>query len=555
MLAILNRFYETEESLQYKNMFKKVINILQSSRHPLALGIQWLKNDTRETAGHELLTDSSREVEDQGNGWYKIYLYDPNNPHYDNDDNLKLPGCYDEWNNRFINVNVNTGEWNMKVGSNSDGKAYDVSMPAGQSVDTESYTYLYFMDFDGTPNNFDTKLTMKPSNSNESNMSISCTDITITNSLGKEVFVIDNGKIKNKDDSIMVIKGKTDAIGEQNRSNNYKIVLPDTDYSAKVENSGRVSVFSGNELSSATLNQGEITVDFTDNDMRINATDNSNITVVQAETKSSSRYNSKVINGELEKGKYINIDDNFETETNSNNKFDVKELSDTGDKSYQSVDLNGDDNKDDKTSFGSEVSDWAKEEVEEAYKENLIPDVLVGDDLTEKIDRSEFAAIAVKMYEKLADTTVSAGSNPFKDIDNNASKADILKAYKLGITAGVSDTSFEPDTLINREQLATMLCRAIKKYSFDGWSLSRDSDYYLDTSGVPKFADDADISEFAKPSVYYMTKFGIIKGIDDTHFAPKNTTSAQEAIGYAMATKEQAIALSLRIFKMSDVWK
>ena len=42
---------------------------------------------------------------------------------------------------------------------------------------------------------------------------------------------------------------------------------------------------------------------------------------------------------------------------------------------------------------------------------------------------------------------------------------------------------------------------------------------------------------------------------NDTRFAPKNTTSAQEASGYAMATREQAIALSLRIFKVSDMWK
>jgi hypothetical protein len=51
-----------------------------------------------------------------------------------------------------------------------------------------------------------------------------------------------------------------------------------------------------------------------------------------------------------------------------------------------------------------------------------------------------------------------------------------------------------------------------------------------------------------------MSKFGIVKGVDETHFAPKNTTNQQEASGYASATREQAIILAQRIFKISDIW-
>ena len=67
-------------------------------------------------------------------------------------------------------------------------------------------------------------------------------------------------------------------------------------------------------------------------------------------------------------------------------------------------------------------------------------------------------------------------------------------------------------------------------------------------AGVQKFKDDADISEWAKPSVYYMSKFGIIKGVSETHFAPKNISLEQEVSGYAGATREQAIIIAQRIF-------
>lgn len=207
------------------------------------------------------------------------------------------------------------------------------------------------------------------------------------------------------------------------------------------------------------------------------------------------------------------------------------------------------------TSYGSSVSSWSSKEMEEAYNNGLIPDNLVGEDLTKRVSRSEFASISVKLYESLTGTPITQTKSVFTDIAGDKNERDIKKAAALDITSGVSPTTFAPNTSINREQLATMLCRTIKKYSYPSWTLATDNEYYLDTSGVKAFADDGDISLYAKPSVYYMTKMGIIKGVDATHFAPRSTTKEQESRGYATATREQAIALSLRIYHISDILK
>ena len=50
------------------------------------------------------------------------------------------------------------------------------------------------------------------------------------------------------------------------------------------------------------------------------------------------------------------------------------------------------------------------------------------------------------------------------------------------------------------------------------------------------------ISAYAKESVYFMVANNIINGMGGNKFAPKNTTSAEEAQGYANATREQALA-------------
>lgn len=195
------------------------------------------------------------------------------------------------------------------------------------------------------------------------------------------------------------------------------------------------------------------------------------------------------------------------------------------------------------TSFGAEVSTWAKDEVEKAYKNNLIPKKLERGDLTKKVTREEFAAIAVQLYSKLSGKNVGRAADcHFDDISDSEFMTEIKQAYEISAVQGISDTKFAPRDYINREQLATILCRVLKRDMEDKNITFRYADNYR------IFEDDAFISDWAKPSVYFMASEGLVKGVTDTKFAPKNTTSEQEALGYASATKEQAIIIAQRIF-------
>lgn len=184
--------------------------------------------------------------------------------------------------------------------------------------------------------------------------------------------------------------------------------------------------------------------------------------------------------------------------------------------------------------FYSGASNWAKPELQKANDLGLIPDILKGADMTKPITREEFAELSVLLYEKVSGKAGKAFSpNPFTDTTN----PQILKAYDLGITTGTSKTTFSPKVLINREQCAAMLFRAIKAINPVG-------DYSI--AGVKDFPDQKYISAYAVEATKYMSKTGIIGGDAKGNFMPKATTPAQEATGYGMATREQAIALSLR---------
>ncbi len=191
-----------------------------------------------------------------------------------------------------------------------------------------------------------------------------------------------------------------------------------------------------------------------------------------------------------------------------------------------------------------QASDWAKAELAKADELGLIPEVLDRADLTADITRAEFAAVAVKVYEALSGTAALPNTaNPFID----TADIEVLKAYNLGITTGVSATEFAPDTLLNREQAATMLTRTFKRATMNGWTIQTDAQFALTYDMPALFADDADISDWAKDSVYFMAANGIINGVGENKFAPKNITTEEEATGYANATREQALIIAVRM--------
>jgi len=192
------------------------------------------------------------------------------------------------------------------------------------------------------------------------------------------------------------------------------------------------------------------------------------------------------------------------------------------------------------------VSNWAREEVERAAELNLIPETLASPnvDLREPITRLEFAGVVVRTFESLAGTTaLPITTDRFADTRH----LDALKAYNLGLMIGVSDTDFAPDTLLDREQAATALTRSFKRATTPGWSIDTDHNHPLDFVRPAPFADDAYISDWAREGVYFMAANGIILGTGNNMFSPRAVTSAQQARGYAQATREQAIIIALRM--------
>ena len=60
------------------------------------------------------------------------------------------------------------------------------------------------------------------------------------------------------------------------------------------------------------------------------------------------------------------------------------------------------------------------------------------------------------------------------------------------------------DEKLTREQASTMISRVYKKYKDENWKIAED--YSFELKSDAKFADDAEISDWAKNSVYFMNE-------------------------------------------------
>ena len=90
-------------------------------------------------------------------------------------------------------------------------------------------------------------------------------------------------------------------------------------------------------------------------------------------------------------------------------------------------------------------------------------------------------------------------------------------AQSEGIVKGMSQTQYCPDEKITREQMCVMLGRYLKRY-----------EYQLPQTERTAFADGQEIASWAKKDVTALYEMGLINGMGDDKFCPKNhATRAQ----------------------------
>lgn len=183
---------------------------------------------------------------------------------------------------------------------------------------------------------------------------------------------------------------------------------------------------------------------------------------------------------------------------------------------------------------------WARESVQRAYAEGLLPDEM-QEDYLRAAKRIDFVYLAYSVIERkcgpMRQLLYERGDIPhpyytpeliFCDVPSNCGY-DEYDGYRaaalnlLGIVKGVGENRFEPFRTITREEAAAMLDRV---YSFLQWG----SATHNDTGMYDFYDDDASISTWAVSNVYRLRAIGVMRGVGGNRFAPKDTHTIEESI-------------------------
>lgn len=175
------------------------------------------------------------------------------------------------------------------------------------------------------------------------------------------------------------------------------------------------------------------------------------------------------------------------------------------------------------------VSSWAKEEVSAAQPAGLVPVLTGKPDYQDAITREQFAEL-VWNFASLYYYGAMIPMTDFTDCDN----FHVLCASEAGIVNGVGDGKFAPKQTATREEIATMLRRAIR--FIERTQSTRVNPIPL-AGSIEGYSDKNAVSSWAVEGVGALAANGIMKGTSETTLSPK-----------APCTVEQCIILIYRLY-------
>lgn len=167
-------------------------------------------------------------------------------------------------------------------------------------------------------------------------------------------------------------------------------------------------------------------------------------------------------------------------------------------------------------------SSWAVSEIESAMQAGLVPALTGTPKYTDAITREQFAELVVQTVEVMLDRDLDAApAGTFGDSSN----ASVLKASQSGIVNGVGGGKFEPKTTTNREQIATMIFRAVRYVEAESGKTVAPN-----AGSLAGFADQNKVSSWAVEGVGTLAANSIMNGTSATELSPAKDCTVEESI-------------------------
>lgn len=166
--------------------------------------------------------------------------------------------------------------------------------------------------------------------------------------------------------------------------------------------------------------------------------------------------------------------------------------------------------------FADIAERWSKDNIEFCTARGIFYGV--GDDLFAPTSALNRTMVITVLYRLASSPTVS-GTIDYADIEDGYWYSDaVLWGKNTGIALGYDDGNFGVDKPITREQLCTMLKRFAEYMGFA----------VTETNAKTAFADEEEISDWAKEAVAFCQSAGLVYGFPNGTFCPQSETTREQ---------------------------
>lgn len=169
-------------------------------------------------------------------------------------------------------------------------------------------------------------------------------------------------------------------------------------------------------------------------------------------------------------------------------------------------------------SFSDVQNSWAKDDINELLGKGIITSGDSSFNPGGSLTREEFAQWIANAYGLDA----KGVTMPFSDVPTSHPYYSKLAAvYSQGLMNGRTDKRFDPKGTITRQEMATLIASALKKYN----SATADARQVAKLNG---FQDNSVIASWSRDNVALVNELGLMQG-DQRGFRPTDTITREEA--------------------------
>ncbi len=305
-------YSHVEKGNYIKNILQKLIN----STVPLGIGMRY------NTGGHAIVARTDKKPEKQSNGWWKVYVYDPNDPYMPESltlNELKGKKIKDYYINnkeeRYIELNPEKNQFRYKGGINSKGEIeYRGSDAKGNVLYKEEDSsncyigmpeYMVLRDFSNLPTVFNGSEPWM-SSTGESTIDLNENQsFKVLDNEGNLLAIVSDGSTCSfSKEAIFYTYEESSTFGS--KLNGKLKLLTDT-YSV-ISDYGKIDIIGSNSVCTIDSQQKvRCDVDLSKNSLSLLSDNNAEVSAKVANIKDESTYSTAFIDGNFKNGECVNI--------------------------------------------------------------------------------------------------------------------------------------------------------------------------------------------------------------------------------------------------------